>query len=104
VGEGVLVGVAVGGRGVLVGVKDGCSPGGVAVGLFQAEGRVWVGKITGGEVIVGLNNAVIVRSGVGKTKGVGDATKGKLHARVLNNRNPTAVIMKTRLRLIRSSP
>jgi hypothetical protein len=87
----------------LVGVRLGCSPGGVAVGLLHAGGRVWVGKTTGGEVIVGLNNAVIVRSGVGKTKGVGDATKGKLQARLLNTRNPTAVIRKTCLLFIRPS-
>jgi len=36
--------------------------------------------MTGIEVTVGLNKAVMVRSGVGKLKGVGDATKGKLQA------------------------
>jgi hypothetical protein len=36
--------------------------------------------MTGTEVTVGSNKAVMVRFGVGNTKGVGEATKGKLHA------------------------
>ena len=79
---GVFVGTAVGGRGVLVGREVGCRPGGVAVGLDQAGGSVWVGNMTATEVSVGLNKAVMVRSGVGNTKGVGEATKGKLQASI----------------------
>jgi hypothetical protein len=86
VGVGVLVGVAVGGGGVLVRVKVGNMPGGVVVGLCQAGGIVCVGKITAFVVIVGLKSAVIVRSGVGKANGVGEAIKGKLQAsEVINN-------------------
>ena len=70
----------------MVGVEVGSSPGGVAVGLLQAGGSVWVGKIISTEVEVGLKRAVIVKSGVGNTKGVGDATKGKLHASIENAR------------------
>jgi hypothetical protein len=78
---GVDVGIAVGGSGVLEGIIVGCRPGDVAVGLDQAGGWVWVGKITAGAVRVGLKRAVMVRSGVGNAKGVGEATKGKLQAR-----------------------
>ena len=72
----VLVGVEVGGRGVFVGVDDGSWPTGVGVGLTHAGTEVCVGNITGGTVIVGLNTAVIVRSGVGKTIGVGEEING----------------------------
>ena len=65
----------------------------MAVGLDQAGGWVWVGKITAGEVRVGLKRAVIVKSGVGNTKGVGEATKGKLQARELK---PNMTIRATR--------
>ena len=80
------MGTAVGGRGVLVGNAVGCRPGGVAVGLDQAGGSVWVGNMTGAEVSVGLNKAVMVRSGVGNANGVGEATKGKLQASIDNAR------------------
>ena len=63
-------------------VAVGCSPGGVAVGLLHDGGSVWVGKITGTEVTVGLKRAVMVKSGVGNTNGVGEATKGKLQASI----------------------
>jgi hypothetical protein len=72
----VLVGVEVGGRSVFVGVEDGSWPTGVDVGLTHAGTEVCVGKITGFAVTVGLKTAVIVRSGVGKTIGVGDEIKG----------------------------
>ena len=81
-GVGVFVGTAVGGRGVLVGSAVGCRPGGVAVGLDQAGGSVWVGNMTAAGVSVGLNKAVMVRSGVGNANGVGEATKGKLQASI----------------------
>lgn len=42
-----------------------------------------VGNPTGGAVTVGLKRAVIVRSGVGKTIGVGEEIKGKLQARAV---------------------
>jgi hypothetical protein len=38
--------------------------------------------MTATDVKVGLNMAVMVRSGVGKTKGVGEAMKGKLQASI----------------------
>jgi len=91
VGVGARVGVAVGGRGVLVGVRLGNWPGGVVVGLLQAGGKVCVGNTTGIDVTVGLNNAVIVRSGVGNTKGVGEATNGKLQANTINPNVPSAI-------------
>lgn len=72
----VLVGVEVGGRGVFVGVDDGSWPIGVDVGLTHAGTEVCVGNITACEVTVGLKTAVIVRSGVGKTIGVGEEIKG----------------------------
>ncbi len=85
-----MVGVAVGGSGVSVGGNVGTWPGGVAVGLSQAGGTVCVGKITAPGVTVGLKSAVIVKSGVGKVNGVGDAMKGKLHASAAIANNPTA--------------
>ena len=91
VGVTVLVAVAVGGSGVFEGVLDGSKPWGVEVGLLQAGGEVWVGKITGAEVRVGLNNAVMVKSGVGKTNGVGEATKGKLQASISKARKPSVI-------------
>ena len=83
-GVDVLVGcvVAVGGSGVLLGIAVGWKPGGIAVGLLQDGGSVWVGKITATEVMVGLKRAVMVKSGVGNTNGVGEATKGKLQASI----------------------
>ena len=41
-----------------------------------------MGKMTTPEVTVGLNTAVMVRSGVGKTIGVGEVTNGKLQASI----------------------
>ena len=67
---------------MLVVVEVGCSPEGVAVGLLHDGGSVWVGKITGTEVTVGWKRAVMVKSGVGNTNGVGEATKGKLQASI----------------------
>ena len=81
--------VAVGGSGVSVGIGDGSCPGWVEVGLAHAGGIVWVGKMTGCEVTVGLNNAVKVKSGVGKTIGVGDEIKGKLQASEAKINNPS---------------
>jgi hypothetical protein len=43
-----------------------------------------------GEVTVGLNSAVMVKSGVGKTNGVGEATNGKLQASIDSARNAQA--------------
>ena len=82
--------VAVGGRGISVGIGDGSCPGWVEVGLAHAGGKVWVGKMTCFEVTVGLNSAVMVKSGVGKLKGVGEGTKGKLHANDANANKPMA--------------
>jgi hypothetical protein len=76
----------------LVGSGDGSCPGWVAVGVVQAGGGVWVGKMTAPEVTVGLNTAVMVRSGVGKTIGVGDVTNGKLQASIAKARAETARI------------
>ena len=50
-----------------------------------------MGKITGFVVTVGLNRAVIVRSGVGNTIGVGEATNGKLQAKTINPNIPMAI-------------
>lgn len=88
---GVAVGGAVGGSDVLVGIVVGCRPGDVAVGLDQAAGWVWVGKITAGAVRVGLKSAVMVRSGVGNAKGVGEATKGKLQASSATDNDAIAI-------------
>ena len=85
----VIVGVEVGGSGVFVGVADGSWPIGVGVGLNHAGCDVCVGKTTGAEVTVGLNTAVIVKSGVGKTIGVGEEIKGKLHASIARNNKLT---------------
>ena len=41
-----------------------------------------MGKMTATEVSVGLNKAVMIRSGVGNANGVGEATKGKLQASI----------------------
>ena len=90
VGVGVIVGVAEGGSGVFEGVNVCNNPGGVVVGLSQAGGNVCVGKISALVVIVGLNSAVMVRSGVGNANGVGEAIKGKLHASVVRAINPIA--------------
>lgn len=87
---GVRVAVAVGGRGVSVGIGEGSWPSWVKVGLAHAGGMVCVGNITGLEVTVGLNIAVIVKSGVGNPNGVGEGTNGKLHARDTNANKPTA--------------
>lgn len=76
VGVALGKGVAVGGKGVLVGVAEGSCPIDVGVGLFQAGGDVCVGNMTGGAVMVGLKTAVIVKSGVGKTNGVGEEING----------------------------
>ena len=84
--------VAVGGRGVSVGIGDGSRPGCVDVGLAHAAGKVWVGKMTCFEVTVGLNSAVIVKSGVGKTIGVGDEIKGKLQASEAKINNPSTIM------------
>lgn len=73
-------GVAVGGRGVFVGSGDGSCPSWVGVGVLKAGGEVCVGKMAAPPVTVGLKTAVMVRSGVGNTIGVGDEIKGKLQA------------------------
>jgi hypothetical protein len=62
----------------------------VKVGLAHAGGMVCVGKITGLEVTVGLKIAVMVKSGVGNPKGVGEGTNGKLHANDAKVNKPTA--------------
>jgi hypothetical protein len=46
--------------------------------------------MTATDVKVGLNKAVMVRSGVGKTKGVGEAMKGKLQASIDSARTAMA--------------
>jgi hypothetical protein len=52
----------------------------VGVGVLKAGGEVCVGKMAALPVTVGLKTAVMVRSGVGNTIGVGDEIKGKLQA------------------------
>jgi hypothetical protein len=98
----VAVRVAVGGRDVAVGV-------GVELGMICVLiALVFVGRsvatgLTGMEVIVGLKTAVMVRSGVGKTIGVGAAVKGKLHAMDARiNTLTTAVIMISFLSMLAS--
>jgi hypothetical protein len=89
-----LVGAAVGGGCVAValGARVFVAGGGeVAVGI-AATGRVAVGITKGGEVRVGKKTAVMVRSGVGKTIGVGVLAKEKLQARATSATNPTAKI------------
>ncbi len=79
---GVRVGIGVGGRGVAVSVGSGVGGTGesVGTGLSNGGGRVKVGNPTGGVGCVGLNTAVMVKLGVGKTIGVGAETNGKLQA------------------------
>jgi hypothetical protein len=48
--------------------------------------------MTGIEVKVGLNMAVMVKSGVANSNGVGDATKGKLQASIASANAPMARI------------
>ena len=71
----VAVLVAVGGKGVAVG---NCIDVGIICVLieFVAEGSEGAAGMTGIDVIVGLKTAVMVRSGVGNTIGVGAETKG----------------------------
>jgi hypothetical protein len=53
----------------------------------------WVGinPVAVGTVGEGLNTAVMVRSGVGKTGSVGAPRKGKLQARPARTSSPTAI-------------
>jgi hypothetical protein len=87
---GVRVGIGVGGRAVAVAVGTGV--GGtrdwLGTGLFNGGGKVNVGNPTGGVGSVGLNTAVMVKSGVGKTIGVGADTNGKLQASAVKINNP----------------
>ncbi len=99
----VIVGVEVGGSGVFVGVADGSWPIGVGVGLNHAGCDVCVGKTTGAEVTVGLNTAVIVKSGVGKTIGVGEEIKGKLQASIARNNKLTTTNGNRQILIIFSS-
>ena len=83
ISAGVRVGIGVGGGEVAVSVGSGVGGNGdsVGVGLSTGGGRVKVGNPIGGVGWVGLNTAVMVKSGVGKTIGVGAETNGKLQAR-----------------------
>jgi hypothetical protein len=92
VAAGVLVGAEVGKLSVAVALGAGGSVSwgacvGIAVSWLVGPG-VSVRITGGGEVkvtlgsIVGLNRAVIVKSGVGKTKGVGAEIPGRLQASV----------------------
>jgi hypothetical protein len=60
----------------------------VGVGLEKGSGEVCVGNMAAPSVTVGLNTAVIVKSGVGNTIGVGEETKGKLQAIESKTSNP----------------
>jgi hypothetical protein len=83
-GADVFVGTAVVGAtvGVAVGAAVGPSVGGgfVLVGLGTVPVARTSGVGEGGMIWVGLKTAVIVRFGVGKTKGVGVIEAGKLQA------------------------
>ena len=59
--------------------------------------------MTGGEVTVGLNTAVIVKSGVGKTNGVGEEIKGKLQANIARDNIQTTTKGYSRFLIILSS-
>jgi hypothetical protein len=83
-GTGVFVGTAVGGTtvgvafGAVVAVFVGSTPVLVGLAALSVAGTGDVG--VGGMAWVGLKTAVIVRFGVGKTKGVGVTETGKLQA------------------------
>jgi len=98
VGGGGYVAVEVG-LGTSVGVMVGVMVGGTTVGGIVGLGGGWVGinTVVGGVVGGGLNTAVIVRSGVGKTGwGVGPPKAGKLQARAARASNPVISINKRR--------
>ncbi len=96
-------GVAVGGSGVFVGSGVGSWPNWVEVGRAKGGGEVCVGNMTDPSVTVGLNTAVMVRSGVGNTIGVGDETKGKLQASMATARAVKAIIGFRLIRIIIAS-
>jgi hypothetical protein len=89
VATGVLVGSEVGKLNVGVGVAEG---GGVSLARISLVGRGVAVASGGGEVkvtlgsIVGLKMAVMVKSGVGKTNGVGAERPGRPHARVARSK------------------
>lgn len=91
---GVRVGIGVGGGrvAVAVGHGEGGSCDSVGTGLSDGGWKVNVGNPTAGVACVGLKTAVMVRSGVGKTIGVGAETNGKLQARAVRINIPVIKI------------
>jgi len=85
------------GSGVAVGIGSG-----VSVGKAEAVGGISV--VIGGISSVGANKAVIVVSGVGKTKGVGASYIGILQASARTARDTMSIIIGFRLSIITPPP